>query len=150
MVCAPLENYSFQRAHQIRARQKGDSKSEKPDPERTFSQIFADSRWFSARSVKQGIWESQICAGNRRKPQIFAGNRRKPQIFAETGFSHLLSLFWCAPIKSPFHDSCCSFLFGQHLVYSGGENSPQRLSKIWVWAVVGQPHYLTKACFSII
>ena len=34
----------------------------------------------------------------RRKPQIFAGNRRKPQIFAETGFSHLLSPFWCAPM----------------------------------------------------
>ena len=28
----------------IRARQKGDSKREKPDPERTFSQIFADFR----------------------------------------------------------------------------------------------------------
>ena len=41
--------------------------------------IFADFRWFSARSVNQGIWESQICAGNGRKPQIFAGNRRKPQ-----------------------------------------------------------------------
>ena len=63
----------------FRARQKGDSKREKPDPERTFSQIFADFRWFSDRSVNQGIWESQICAENRRKPQIFAGNRRKPQ-----------------------------------------------------------------------
>ena len=30
--------------HMIRARQKGDSKREKPDPERTFSQIFADFR----------------------------------------------------------------------------------------------------------
>ena len=28
----------------IRARQKGDSEREKPDPERTFSQIFADFR----------------------------------------------------------------------------------------------------------
>ena len=28
----------------FRARQKGDSKREKPDPERTFSQIFADFR----------------------------------------------------------------------------------------------------------
>ena len=28
----------------MRARQKGDSKREKPDPERTFSQIFADFR----------------------------------------------------------------------------------------------------------
>ena len=28
----------------LRARQKGDSKREKPDPERTFSQIFADFR----------------------------------------------------------------------------------------------------------
>ena len=81
----------------LRARQKGDSKREKPDPERTFSQIFADFRWFSGRSVNQGIWEAQICAENRRKPQIFAGNRRKPQIFAETGFSHLLSPFWRAP-----------------------------------------------------
>ena len=76
---------------------KGDSKGEKPDPERTFSQVFADFRWFSARSVNQGIWESQICAENRRKLQMFAGNRRKPQIFAETGFSHLLSPFWRAP-----------------------------------------------------
>ena len=58
------------------ARQKGDSKREKPDPERTFSQIFADFRWFSARSVNQGIGEAQICAENHRKPQIFAGNRR--------------------------------------------------------------------------
>ena len=81
----------------FRTRQKGDSKREKPDPERTSSQIFADFRWFSARSVNQGIWESQICAENRRKPQISAGNRRKPQIFAETGFSHLLSPFWRAP-----------------------------------------------------
>ena len=70
----------------VRARQEGDSKREKPDPERTFSQIFADFRWFPARSVNQGIWESQICAENRRKPQIFAGDRRKPQIFAETGY----------------------------------------------------------------
>ena len=30
--------------HEVRARQKGDSKREKPDPERTFSQIFADFR----------------------------------------------------------------------------------------------------------
>ena len=59
--------------------------------------IFADFCRFSlisARSVDQGIWESQIC----RKPQIFAGNRRKPQISAETGFSHVLSPFWRAPI----------------------------------------------------
>ena len=58
------------------SRQKGDSKREKPDPERTFSQIFADFRWFSACTVKQGIWESQICTENRRKPQNFLGNRR--------------------------------------------------------------------------
>ena len=82
---------------QLRAPKKGDSKREKPDPERTFSQIFADFHWFSARSVNQGIWGSQIFAENRRKPQIFAGNRRNPQIFAETGFSHLLSPFWRAP-----------------------------------------------------
>ena len=66
--------------------------------------IFADFHWFSALSlsVNQGIRESQICAENRRKPQTFAGNRRKPQIFAETaGFSHLLSLFWRAPIVCP-------------------------------------------------
>ena len=47
--------------------------------------------------IYQEIWESQICAENRSKPQIFAGHRRKPQIFAETGFSHLLSPFWRAP-----------------------------------------------------
>ena len=79
----------------VRARQKGDSKREKPDPERTFSQIFADFR-------------------NRRKPQIFAGNRRKPQIFAETGFSHLLSPFWRAPTRGLSQEAvqylpkCCS------------------------------------------
>ena len=70
----------------LRARQKGDSKREKPDPERTFSQIFADFRWFSARSVHQGIRESQIGAGNRRKPQIFAGNRNKTADFCRNRF----------------------------------------------------------------
>ena len=35
----------------------------------------------------------------RGKPQETADFRRKPQIFAETGFSHLLSLFWRAPTK---------------------------------------------------
>ena len=34
----------------------------------------------------------------RRKPQETADFSRKPQIFAETGFSHLLSPFWRAPI----------------------------------------------------
>ena len=53
---------------------------------------------FRRFSLIFGSLESQICAENRRKPQIFAGNRRKPQIFAETGFSHLLSPFWRAPI----------------------------------------------------
>ena len=41
--------------------------------------IFADFRWFSARSVNQGIWESQISqktAGNRRFSQETAANRR--------------------------------------------------------------------------
>ena len=63
----------------IRARQKGDSKfqREKQDPERTFSQIFADIRL--ARSVNQGIWESQIC----EKPQETADFRRKPQKTAD-------------------------------------------------------------------
>ena len=62
------------------------------------TRIFADFCRFSlifgslCKSRDLGV------ADLRRKPQIFAGNRRKPQIFAETGFSHLLSPFWRAPI----------------------------------------------------
>ena len=85
-MCPQTRRHNSKRSAKFRARQKGDSKREKPDPERTFSQIFADFRWFSARSVNQGIWESQICAENRRKPQIFAGNRRKTADFCRNRF----------------------------------------------------------------
>ena len=40
----PVPNPFFGRLQILRARQKGDSKREKPDPERRFSQIFADFR----------------------------------------------------------------------------------------------------------
>ena len=54
---------------------------------RRFLQIFAD------KSRDVGV------ADLRRKPQETADFCRKPQIFAETGFSHLLSPFWRAPIS---------------------------------------------------
>ena len=47
----------------------------------TGTHIFADFRRFSlnvsarSESVNQGIWESQICAESRRKPQIFVNGR---------------------------------------------------------------------------
>ena len=96
LSCCP-SSHQLSGVTSLRARQKGDSKREKPDLERKFSQIFCR---FSLRSGNQEIWESQICAENRRKPQICAGNHRKPQIFAETGFSHLLSPFPKGPCRT--------------------------------------------------
>ena len=97
-----MERYPLHITHRcqcqahVRARQKGDSKR---DGNRTRSAHFRRfcrfSLIFGSLCRNQEIWESQICAENRR---LFAGNRRKPQIFAETGFSHLLSPFWRAPI----------------------------------------------------
>ena len=66
----PEQDQNRTRHRDFRARQKGDSKREKPDPERTFSQIFADFRWFLAHSIK-GF-------GSRRFAQKTAGNRRFP------------------------------------------------------------------------
>ena len=80
----------------LRARQKGDSTREKPDLERTFSQLFADFQWFSARSVNQGIWESQICAENRKETADFRG---KPQKNADP--------FWRAPKNANFRMDLC-------------------------------------------
>ena len=67
----------------LRARQKGDSKREKPDPERTFSQSFADFCRFSlifgslCKSRDLGV------ADVRRKPQETADFRSKPQKTAD-------------------------------------------------------------------
>ena len=44
IVTNMCNHVSLRVAVTIRARQKGDSKREKPDPERRFSQIFADFR----------------------------------------------------------------------------------------------------------
>ena len=57
----------------FRARQKGDSKREKPDPERTFSQIFGSL----CKSRDLGV------ADLRRKLQETADFRRKPQKTAD-------------------------------------------------------------------
>ena len=60
----------------IEARQKGHSKREKPDPERTFSQIFADFRlalFFKGFGSRRF---TQKTAGNRRFSQETAENRR--------------------------------------------------------------------------
>ena len=59
--------------HRVRARQKGDSKREKPDPERRFSLIFGS------------LCKSRDLGGAalRRKPQETADFRRKPQKTAD-------------------------------------------------------------------
>ena len=67
----------------VRARQKGDSKREKPDPEPTFSQIFADFCRFSlifgllCKSRELGVADlRRKPQENRRFSQETAGNRR--------------------------------------------------------------------------